>query len=163
MKVHQTVFYGLHFVLFFKFPKDVQSGVELVKILTTFEKISTNLVQKNQICQPKLKFGTKTNSNMENSIVMFTGWGKFGPKSYCCQFKLSFSTKTNSNMPNSMVLFTFFCFWISTWNRTAICCTRQVPYPLERKNLAKYAEFTPFPKLQTYFSLNSSSLMLTQL
>ena len=27
---------------------------------------------KNQNCQFKLKFGTKTNSNMQNSIAMFT-------------------------------------------------------------------------------------------
>ena len=30
-----------------------------------------NFVKENQDCQFKLKFGTKTNLNMENSIVMF--------------------------------------------------------------------------------------------
>ena len=31
-----------------------------------------NLVQKNQNCQFELKTGTQTNSNMENSMVMFS-------------------------------------------------------------------------------------------
>ena len=30
-----------------------------------------NLVQKNQNCQFKLKFGTKTNSNMQNLMMLF--------------------------------------------------------------------------------------------
>ena len=32
----------------------------------------TNLVKKNQNCQFKLKFGTKTNLNKRNSMIMFT-------------------------------------------------------------------------------------------
>ena len=31
-----------------------------------------NLIKKNQNCQFDLKFGTKTNLNMQNSMVMFT-------------------------------------------------------------------------------------------
>ena len=31
-----------------------------------------NLIKKNQNCQFKLKFGTYTNSNMQNSMLMFT-------------------------------------------------------------------------------------------
>ena len=76
-----------------------------------------NRIKKNpQNCQFKLKFGTKTNSNMQNSVVVFTffsfRWeipflGKFSPKNQNCQFQLKFGTYTNSNMQNSMVLFTF--------------------------------------------------------
>ena len=52
---------------------------------------------KNQSCQFELKFGTKTNSNMQNSLVIFTfsffsprmpHLGKFGLKSQSCQFNL---------------------------------------------------------------------------
>ena len=43
---------------------------ELVKTLTVFEKTSANLLQLNQSCQFKLKFGTKSNLNMKNSMVM---------------------------------------------------------------------------------------------
>ena len=32
----------------------------------------TNLIQKTKIVSFKLKFGTKTNSNMQNSMVVFT-------------------------------------------------------------------------------------------
>ena len=73
---------------------------------------------KNQNCQFKLKFGTKTNSNMQNSMALFTFsvldrkypfLDKFGPKNQNCQFKLKFGTKPNSNMHNSMALF-IFCF-----------------------------------------------------
>ena len=62
------------------------------------------------------KFGTYTNSNMQNSTEVFTFsvieqkrlfWGKFGPKKQNGQFKVKFSTKSNSNMPDSMVVSTF--------------------------------------------------------
>ena len=62
--------------------------------------------QKNQNYQFKLKFGTKTNLNMRNSMMMFTFsfLGKFGPKIQNFLFKVKFDTKTNSNMQNSMVV-----------------------------------------------------------
>ena len=56
---------------------------------------------KNQNYQFKLKFGTYTNSNMQNSMVIFTFvcfWpefsflGKFGLKNKNCWFKLKFVT-----------------------------------------------------------------------
>ena len=62
------------------------------------------------------KFDTYTNSNMQNSMEVFTFsvieqkrlfWGKFGPKKQNGQFKVKFSTKSNSNMPDSMVVSTF--------------------------------------------------------
>ena len=57
--------------------------------------------QKSQNCQFKLKFGTQTNSNMQNSMAVFTFFcfrrktlflGKFGTKNQNCQFKLKFGT-----------------------------------------------------------------------
>ena len=48
---------------------------------------------KNQNCQFRLKFGTKTNSNIQNSMLMisfsvldqkYTFWGKFGTKIKSC-------------------------------------------------------------------------------
>ena len=67
--------------------------------------------QKNQNCQFKLKFGTKTNFNMWNSMMMLTlsvfdqsFLGKFGPKIQNCLFKVKFDTKTNLNVQNSMVV-----------------------------------------------------------
>ena len=76
-----------------------------------------NLIQKNQNCQFKLKFGTETNSNMQNSLVVstfsvldrkdpFWSWFFF-QKNQNCQFKMKIGTKTNSNMQNSMALFIF--------------------------------------------------------
>ena len=56
---------------------------------------------KSQDYQFELKFGTYTNSNMQNSIVMFTFFvfvrkcffeGKFGPKNINYQFNLKFDT-----------------------------------------------------------------------
>ena len=55
---------------------------------------------KNQNCQFKLKFGSKINSKMLNSVVMFTFCfrpetpfsDKFNPKSQNCQFWLKFGT-----------------------------------------------------------------------
>ena len=69
---------------------------------------------KNQNCHFKLKFGTNTNSNMQNSMVMFIFFcfwveipflGKFGPKHQNYHFKLKFGTYSNSRMQNSMVMF----------------------------------------------------------
>ena len=60
-----------------------------------------NLVKKNQNCQCNLKFGTKTNSNMQNLMVVIhffcfrpetPFWGKFGPKNQNFHFKLKFGT-----------------------------------------------------------------------
>ena len=55
---------------------------------------------KNQNVKFKLKFGTYTNSNMQNSMALFTFsvldmklfLGKFGLKNQNCQFKLKFGT-----------------------------------------------------------------------
>ena len=68
--------------------------------------------QKNQNCQFKRKFGTKTILIMQNSMMMFTFsvfnhkylsfLDKFGPKIRNCLFKVKFDTKTNSNMQKSM-------------------------------------------------------------
>ena len=57
--------------------------------------------QKNRNCQFKLTFGTKTNSNMQNSIVIFTFlfqigitlFGQIGPKNQNYQFELKFRTR----------------------------------------------------------------------
>ena len=50
-----------------------------------------------------------SNSNIQNSVVMFTFsvfffLAKLGPKNQNYQFKLKFGTWTNSNMQNSMVV-----------------------------------------------------------
>ena len=75
-----------------------------------------NLVQKNQNCQFKLKFGTQANSNMQYLFAFFlfqtgsTFFGQIWSKKSNFQFKLKFGTQTNLNMQNSVVLFVFFCF-----------------------------------------------------
>ena len=68
-------------------------------------------------CQFKLKFGTKTKSKKQNSIVNFFCFrleapflGKFGPKIQNCQFNLKLGIQNNSNMQNSVMVFSFFCF-----------------------------------------------------
>ena len=75
--------------------------------------------RKSQNYHFKLKFVTYTNSNMKNSMMLFSFFsfwvqipflGKFGPKSQNSHFKLEFSTYTNSNMQNSMVMFIYFVF-----------------------------------------------------
>ena len=82
---------------------------------TLFEQICS----KNQNRQFKLKFGTSTNSNVQNSIMMFTfsvlGWeylfrAYLVQKKQNCQFKLEFGTQTNSNIKNSMVMLIFSAF-----------------------------------------------------
>ena len=73
---------------------------------------------KNLKCQFKLKFDTKTNLNMQNSIVMVTFCsrpkasflGKFCLRNQNCQFKLKFGFETISDMQNSMVMFSFSVF-----------------------------------------------------
>ena len=57
---------------------------------------------KNQNCKLRLKFGTKTNSNMQNSMgtvnsmgmgmVIQWGWSLNGPKNQICQFRLKFGS-----------------------------------------------------------------------
>ena len=71
---------------------------------------------KYQNYESKLKFGTQTNSHMQNSIMMFT-FSVFDQKYpfgvnlvQNCQFALKFGTYTNMNMQNSMVVFTFSIF-----------------------------------------------------
>ena len=60
---------------------------------------------KNQNCQFKQKFVTRSNSKMQDSLVItsqfLTGntfMGKFGPENQNCQFKLKIGTKTNLYM-----------------------------------------------------------------
>ena len=69
---------------------------------------------KSQNCYFKLKFGTSTNSNKQNSMVISVHFWlkilffyKLGWKNQNCQFKLKFVTKTNPSMKNSMVVFAF--------------------------------------------------------
>ena len=70
-----------------------------------------------------MKFDSKTNSNTQNSMVVYTlsvlgykypFWatflGEFGPKNQNCQFELKIGTKTNANMKNSMVMVIFSVF-----------------------------------------------------
>ena len=78
------------------------------------------------------KFGTHTNSNMQNSMVVFTFLfrqemsflSRFRPKNEKCQFKLKFCAQANSNIQNSTVVFTFsilerkYLFW--TRNNTLL-------------------------------------------
>ena len=80
---------------------------------------------KNQNCQFKVKLDIYTNSNMQNSMVMFTFFrfqpevlflGKFGPKIQNCQFKMKLDTSTNSNIHNSMVMITFFFVFDRTYS-----------------------------------------------
>ena len=68
---------------------------------------SGKIWQKYQNCQFKLEFGTRSNSNMKNSMVMFSFsvfdrkypfFGKFISKNQYCLLKLEFRSWTNSNM-----------------------------------------------------------------
>ena len=77
---------------------------------------------KNQNCKFELKFGTCTNLNKHNSMVVFSfsifdrkcsfgeGGDKFGPKNQNYQFELKFGTWTNSNMHNSLEILTLSVF-----------------------------------------------------
>ena len=51
------------------------------------------LKKKQQNCQFELKFGTYTNWNMQNSVVMLTLF--LTGKNQNCQFKLKFGTSSN--------------------------------------------------------------------
>ena len=60
-----------------------------------------------------MKFGTQTNSHVQNSMVMLT-FSVFDQKYpflvslvHNCQFELKFGTYSNLIMQNSMVVFTF--------------------------------------------------------
>ena len=64
---------------------------------------------KNPNCQFKVKFCTKSNSNMQN-LMEIPFFGKFGSKSQNCQFKLKFSTYTNTNLKNWTFMFVFSAF-----------------------------------------------------
>ena len=73
--------------------------------------------QKNKNCQPKLKFGTKTNLNMRNSIMIFLFltininifpgqiWSKISKLFVQSQF---FNTRSNSNKQKSTLLSVLF-------------------------------------------------------
>ena len=91
--------------------KKIQFRLIFGSTATLFEQIWS----KNTNYQFNLRFVTQTNSNMQNSMVVFIfcildgkhPFGQIGPKNQNCQFKLKFSTQTNSNMQNSMAPFTF--------------------------------------------------------
>ena len=78
----------------------------------------TNLVQYIKNCQLKVKFGTLTTSNMQNSMMMFIFsvfnqkypfWAKLVQKNQNCQFKMKHGSQTNSNIQNSMMV-SFYLF-----------------------------------------------------
>ena len=86
-----------------------------LSLFQTGNTLSSKFRPENQNCQFKLKFGTYTNSNMQNSMALLTFsvldqqnsfWANL-VKNQNCQFKLKFGTYTNSNMQNSMALLTF--------------------------------------------------------
>ena len=88
--------------------------------------------QKNQNCQFKRKFGTKTNLNMRNSecslFEFLTGnifLGKCGPKTQNCRFKLKIGAWANSNMKNSIVMLIFSCFQLEVNLFLEICSKNQ--------------------------------------
>ena len=69
--------------------------------------------QKNQNCQFKLKFGTETNSNMQNSMALFTFsvsdrkhrfWGNLVQKVKIVSLSWNLVLRL---IPSSMVVFTF--------------------------------------------------------
>ena len=71
---------------------------------------------KNQNCPYKLKFGTESNSNMWNLMVMLSFsvldwknpfWANLTQKNQNYLHKLKFGTKYNSSMLNLMVMFIF--------------------------------------------------------
>ena len=75
--------------------------------------------KRHQNCQFKLKVGTYTNLNIQNSMVVFIFicfrleiflLDKLAPENQNCQFKLKLGTYANSNIQKSMALFTFSVF-----------------------------------------------------
>ena len=90
-------------------------------------------------CQFELKFGTKTNLNMHNAIVVFNFsvldqrnpfWTNQVQKNQNCQFKLKFGTRNNWNMRNSMMIFFFSVFdhkypsWVNLFQKFKIACSK---------------------------------------
>ena len=75
-----------------------------------------------------MKFGTQTNSHVQNSMVMLT-FSVFDQKYpflvslvHNCQFELKFGTYSNLIMQNSMVVFTFpfsteNTFFVQIWSK----------------------------------------------
>ena len=79
-------------------------------LLFSFSNINTLFGQiwsKNQNFQFKAKLATQTNSNMQNSMAVFTFF-IFNQNCQYLQFKVKFDTQTNSIIHNSMAVFTFF-------------------------------------------------------
>ena len=83
------------------------SMVCLLFSFSTGNTLSGKLGPKNKNFQFKVKLDTYTNSNIQNSMVMFTYFCfrpeipflvKFGPKNQNCQLKAKLGTYTNSNM-----------------------------------------------------------------
>ena len=75
---------------------------------------------KNQNCQFKLKLGTQTNSNMQNSITVFAFyildrkhhlWPNLVQKIKIVSLSLNFAPRFVQNMQNSMVVFPFSVFY----------------------------------------------------
>ena len=89
------------FVCSGKFATQIKSNIQnsmgvffiLLKLETPF---LGKFGPKNENCQFQLKFDTQSNSNMKNSMVMFTPfYGKFVSKNQDCVLKLKFGTQTN--------------------------------------------------------------------
>ena len=95
-----------------------------------------NLVQKIKIVILSLKFGTQSNLNMQNSMVMFTSsvlhwkypfWQTLlKKKNQNYPSKLKFDTQTNFNLQNSVGMFTFMvlisnAFFGHTWPKNPKC------------------------------------------
>ena len=95
-------------------------GHTVIFLFETGNTLFEQVWSKNKNCHLKVRFGSNSNSNMQNSMVIFIFSGvyleilfldKFSPKFQNCQFKLKLGTKTNSNIQNSMELDVhFFCF-----------------------------------------------------
>ena len=72
--------------------------------------------QKNQNCSCNLKFGSESNSNIPNSMVMLTFsvlhwkypfWANFVQKNQNYLYKLKFGTECNLSILNPIIIFTF--------------------------------------------------------
>ena len=87
--------------------------------LHLFQTGNTLFGPKNENCQFQVKFGTKSDSDMKNSMMMFILYvserkyhfcGKFVSKNQNCLLKQKLEAQTTSDIQNSMVVFIlFFC------------------------------------------------------
>ena len=118
-------------------------------------------------CQCKLKFGTWTNPNLQNSMVVLNFFRfrlevpflrKSDRKYQTRQFNLKFGIYTNSNMENSMVMciFTFFALQVlskkSIWHFDATSLTSQ---KFTRRDLLLFWKHKKYPKYYEIFLLEN--------